>query len=189
MKLFYDGNFDERDRCLSLTNISFDVSVCELFMPFMFGASLVLYPNPKLLDPRELAKVIVEEQITFAYIPPTLLRDVAQALEQSRMTISLDKLLVGVEPIKDTTLALFVQLNPNIRMVNGYGPTEATICSNMYVYKSAAASGVNVPIGGPMHGVAVHILNFGDKPAPWERLGSYASPAAALLLGMLINRN
>ncbi|MGO4347851.1 amino acid adenylation domain-containing protein [Paenibacillus sp. MCAF9] len=183
LKLFYDGNFDERDRCLSLTNISFDVSVCELFMPFMFGASLVLYPNPKLLDPRELAKVIVEEQITFAYIPPTLLRDVAQSLEQSRMTISLDKLLVGVEPIKDTTLALFVQLNPNIRIVNGYGPTEATICSNMYVYKSAAASGVNVPIGGPMHGVAVHILNFGDKPAPVGSAGELCISGSGLAAG------
>ncbi|WP_082063125.1 non-ribosomal peptide synthetase [Paenibacillus sp. IHBB 10380] len=183
LKRFYRERFDERDRCLSLTNISFDVSVCELFMPLMFGASVILYPEPKLIDPRQLASVIVSEGVTFAYIPPTMLKDVARALEQSETKLQLNKMLVGVEPIKDETLELFVSLNPNICIVNGYGPTEATICSNMYVYKSGAPCGKTVPIGGPMHGVEIYILGFGDRLAPIGVTGELCIAGSGLALG------
>ncbi|OAB42666.1 non-ribosomal peptide synthetase, partial [Paenibacillus glacialis] len=183
LKRFFGERFDERDRCLSLTNISFDVSVCELFMPLMFGASVILYPEPKLIDPRQLASVIASEGVTFAYIPPTLLKDVARALEQSNTKPQLNKMLVGVEPIKDETLELFVSLNPNICIVNGYGPTEATICSNMYVYEHGTPSGKTVPIGGPMHGVEIYILGFGDRLAPIGVTGELCIAGSGLALG------
>ncbi|MFC9774200.1 amino acid adenylation domain-containing protein [Paenibacillus chitinolyticus] len=166
LRTFFDGQYSERDRCLSLTNISFDVSVAELFMPLMFGACTVLYPEPKLLDPRRIAEVIAEERITFAYLPPSLLKEVARLLEQSASAITLDKMLVGVEPIKDETLELYTKLNPGIRIINGYGPTEATVCSNMYAYKPGAYQGGYVPIGGPMHNVEIYIFGYGGQLAP-----------------------
>ncbi|SEG59360.1 non-ribosomal peptide synthetase [Paenibacillus sp. UNC499MF] len=166
LRTFFDWKYGEGDRCLSLTNISFDVSVAELFMPLMFGACTVLYPEPKLLDPRRIAEVIAEERITFAYLPPSLLKEVARLLEQSASTITLDKMLVGVEPIKDETLELYTKLNPEIRIINGYGPTEATVCSNMYAYKPGDYRGGYVPIGGPMHNVEIYIFGYGGQLAP-----------------------
>ncbi|GGG69816.1 non-ribosomal peptide synthetase [Paenibacillus radicis (ex Gao et al. 2016)] len=166
LRTFFEGQYGLGDRCLSLTNISFDVSVAELFMPLMFGACTVLYPEPKLLDPRRMAEVITEERITFAYLPPSLLREVARLLEQSAAKITLDKMLVGVEPIKDDTLELYTKLNPKIQIINGYGPTEATVCSNMYAYKPGAYQGGYVPIGGPMHNVEIFIFGYGAQLAP-----------------------
>ncbi|MBH5318588.1 amino acid adenylation domain-containing protein [Paenibacillus sp. GSMTC-2017] len=183
LREFYGGEFDERDRCLSLTNISFDVSVSELFMPLMFGASVVLYPEPQLLDARQLASVIVEEGVTSAYLPPMLLKEVAEALRKSTGQLRLNKMLVGVEPIRDETLEMFVHLNPMIKIINGYGPTEATVCSNMYVYQPGKTRGVNVPIGGPMHGVDIHILGYGDKPAPLGAPGELCIAGNGLALG------
>ncbi|WP_068776051.1 non-ribosomal peptide synthetase [Paenibacillus sp. FJAT-26967] len=170
-KTLFDGQYGERDRCLSLTNISFDVSVAELFMPLMFGACTVLYPEPKLLDPRRIAEVIAEERITFAYLPPSLLKEVARILEQSAPEITLNKMLVGVEPIKDETLELYTKLNPEIRIINGYGPTEATVCSNMYAYKPGAYLGGYVPIGRPMHNVEIYIFGYGGQLAPMSAAG------------------
>lgn len=171
LRTFFEGQYGERDRCLSLTNISFDVSVAELFMPLMFGACTVLYPEPKLLDPRRIAEVIAEERITFAYLPPSLLKEVARLLEQSASVITLDKMLVGVEPIQDETLELFTKLNPKIRIMNGYGPTEATVCSNLYAYKPGAYRGGYVPIGGPMHNVEIYIFGYGGQLAPISAAG------------------
>ncbi|CAH1057343.1 non-ribosomal peptide synthetase [Paenibacillus pseudetheri] len=171
LRTFFDGQYGERDRCLSLTNISFDVSVAELFMPLMFRACTVLYPEPKLLDPRRIAEVIAEERITFTYLPPSLLKEVARLLEQSASAITLDKMLVGVEPIKDETLELYTKLNPEIRIINGYGPTEATVCSNMYAYKPGAYRGGYVPIGGPMHNVEIYIFGYGGQLAPISAAG------------------
>lgn len=171
LRTFFEEQYGEGDRCLSLTNISFDVSVAELFMPLMFGACTVLYPDPKLLDPRRIAEVITEERITFAYFPPSLLKEVARLLAQTAATITLDKMLVGVEPIKDETLELYTKLNPEIRIVNGYGPTEATVCSNMYAYKPGAYRGGYVPIGGPMHNVEIYIFGYGNQIAPISAAG------------------
>lgn len=171
LRRFFDGQYGESDRCLSLTNISFDVSVAELFMPLMFGACTVLYPEPTLLDPRRIAEVIVGERITFAYLPPSLLKEVARLLEQSAAAITLDKMLVGVEPIQDETLELYTKLNPKIRIMNGYGPTEATVCSNMYAYKPGAYRGGYVPIGGPMHNVEIYIFGYGGQLAPINAAG------------------
>lgn len=170
-RMLLDGQYGEGDRCLSLTNISFDVSVAELFMPLVFGACTVLYPEPKLLDPRRIAEVITEERITFAYLPPSLLKEVARLLEQSGSVITLDKMLVGVEPIKDETLELYTKLNPEIRIINGYGPTEATVCSNMYTYKPGVYRGGYVPIGGPMHNVEIYIFGYGGQLAPIGAVG------------------
>jgi len=171
LKTYYKEQYGEGDRCLSLTNISFDVSVAELFMPLMFGACTVLYPEPKLLDPRRIAEVIVEERVTFAYLPPSLLKEVARQLEQSASEIVLDKMLVGVEPIQDETLELYTKLNPDIRIMNGYGPTEATVCSNIYIYKPGAYRGGYVPIGGPMHNVEIYIFGYGGQLAPIGAVG------------------
>ncbi|WP_176560100.1 non-ribosomal peptide synthetase [Brevibacillus dissolubilis] len=183
MHAHYRGEIGPRDRFLSLTNISFDVSVCELFVPLMFGATLVLFPSPMVLDCAELAGVIVDESVTFAYIPPTILKEVCEAIRATGRPVALDKMLVGVEPIKDETLEQFVRLNPAIQIVNGYGPTETTICSNMYVYQPGSAKGQNVPIGKPLHHNRVYILDKGNQPVPVGVAGELCVAGAGLADG------
>ena len=78
----YNSDFKPSDHCLSLTNFSFDVSVCEIFMPLVFGASVILLPQGKIFDPIELAATVVSASITFAYIPPGLLKDVYANLKR-----------------------------------------------------------------------------------------------------------
>lgn len=185
LRAFFEGQYGPGDRALSLTNISFDVSVAELFMPLMFGACVVLYREPKLLDPRTIAAVIAEEGITFAYLPPSLLKEVARLLEQEAASVKLDKMLVGVEPIKDETLALYTRLNPDIRIINGYGPTEATVCSNMYVYKPGEYREGYVPIGGPMHNVEIIIYGYGGQVAPFGVAGELYIGGNGLALGYM----
>ncbi|MBP2000047.1 tyrocidine synthetase-3 [Paenibacillus shirakamiensis] len=187
LKQFFQDQYGPKDRCLSLTNISFDVSVAELWMPLMYGACTVLYPEPKWLDPRRIAEIITEEQITFAYLPPSLLKEVARCLTESPAALHLDKMLVGVEPILDDTLELYTKLNPSIQIMNGYGPTEATICSTMYPYKPGAYRGAYVPIGGPMHNAEIYILGYGGQLAPIGVAGELYIAGRCLADGYLNN--
>ena len=180
---FADGRFSERDRYLNVTSISFDVSVCELFLPFVFGGALVLYPPAKLSDPRHLAEFIVEQAVTFTYLPPTILNEIADCLEPLQHKLQLDKLLVGVESIKDTTLERFKALRPDMTIINGYGPTETTICSNMHVYASHEPTGSNVPIGRPLHGNRVYVLNDCLQPVPIGASGELYVSGAGVARG------
>jgi len=177
--------FGPRDRGLSLTNISFDVSVCELFLPLVFGGTLVLYDMRNFVNVKPLIDTIVHKQITFAYIPPTLLASVAKGLAEQRDKVKLNKMLVGVEPIKDTVLEQFIELNPEMFVINGYGPTETTICSNMYVYRSRSPEGKNVPIGRPLYNNQAYILGAGDKPVPAGVAGELCISGKGLARGYI----
>lgn len=181
----FGGQFGGEDRCLSLTSISFDVSVCELFLPLAFGATLVLYPMPKLTDVNTLVNLLIEESIHFAYLPPTLLNEICDLLEAQRHRVKLNKLLVGVEPIKDYTLERYLRLNPEMRIINGYGPTETTICSNMHMFGSQTLAGKNVLIGKPMPNNQNYILNEALVPVPIGVTGELYISGAGLARGYL----
>ncbi|MCG7406875.1 amino acid adenylation domain-containing protein [Paenibacillus sp. ACRRX] len=183
MNALYENTITPEDRFLSLTNLSFDVSVCEMFTPLMFGATLVFYPDSGVLDVRAIARSISGSGITFAYLPPTLLGELAALLEKHSDSLRLNKLLVGVEPIKDSTLAKFKRLNPEMRIINGYGPTESTVCSNMYVFQEHVVEGRNVPIGKPMHNVEVYLLGYGNKIVPTGITGELCIAGAGLARG------
>jgi amino acid adenylation domain-containing protein len=182
----YDRAFNASDYCLSVTDLSFDVSVGEIFVPFFFGSRIVMLSQHQVYDPWELSGVIIEKTVTFAYIAPHLLDEVCRYLHDKRETVVLNKLLVGVEPIKDHQLRAFLELNPSMRIINGYGPTEATICATFYRYGSrAAAGGGNIPIGGPLANTAVMILADGGCLSPVGIPGELCIAGAGLARGYL----
>ncbi|MCP4218504.1 MAG: amino acid adenylation domain-containing protein, partial [bacterium] len=106
----YDEDFGIEDNCLSITPPAFDVSVCELFLPLIFGSRIVLWKGNKINDIAELAYFIIKESITFSYIPPALLKEVCKSLENivtagtPSAAGGFNKMLVGVEPIMDFVL-------------------------------------------------------------------------------------
>lgn len=185
MESQYGSKFSAEDRCLSLSNIVFDVSVCELFMPIVLGSTLVLYPQPHLVELQTLARVLLEEKITFTFIPPTILGDLHALLKKQGAEIPLNKLLVGVEPIKDHILEKFLELNPQMEIVNGYGPTETTICATVYKYESGRTHGGNVPIGKPLSNFEVFVLGMHDVLVPTGVPGELCVSGVGLSPGYL----
>jgi len=98
-KQFKEG-FTPKDNVLSLTNYVFDVSVCEFFVSLLFGCTLVLNDKHKTFDTKEISQLIISNNITFTYIPPSLLSYVYDNLKLSKDNLKLNKLLVGVEAIR-----------------------------------------------------------------------------------------
>lgn len=155
----YDGNVDFNDRCLSLTNIMFDVSVWEFFLPLSFGARLVLLPGDKRFDVFALTETILRQEINLIYLPPGLLKPVCEELKKKTGSLKLNKMLVGVEPIRDEVLEDYMRLNPRMRIINGYGPTETTICASSFNYSSQEPQGEIVPIGVPLSNNQIVLLD------------------------------
>ncbi|WBW96389.1 non-ribosomal peptide synthetase [Oceanirhabdus sp. W0125-5] len=157
-KQFIHG-FSNNDRILSLTNYVFDVSVCEFFVALTSGAVLIINDKHKTLNPMEIAKLIVDNDVTFTYIPPLLLPYVYEELKGYKIKVKLSKLLVGVEAIRGKILNNFYNLNEDINIVNGYGPTETTICSTFYKVTGKEAENKAVPIGIPAGNMHTYILD------------------------------
>lgn len=176
--------FTEKDNCLSVTNISFDVSVQEIFVPLCFGATLVLYPKNTLTDIPLLCEIIEKEHITYSYFPPNILEDIYAFIKNNHKPFSICKLLVGVEMIKNSTLNKFYTLNPNIEIINGYGPSETTICATFYRYHPELTEGT-VPIGYPLKNNHIYLLNFLEQLQPIYFPGEICISGANVTKGYL----
>ena len=162
----FNYKFSSEDICLPVTNISFDVSVCEIYTPLLFGASLVIYPRNTLTDIHILCDILGNEHITFLYIPPSVLLDVYNFIKLNKYNFYVNKILVGVESIKNSTLNKLLTLNKNLEIVNGYGPTETTICVTFYNYDYNNNESEIVPIGFPLKNNDIFILNRFDNLQP-----------------------
>ncbi len=171
------------DKCLTLANISFDASVIEIFTPLTFGATLILFNNEMMLDIHKLARTIIDKEITFVFIPPTILKEVYKLLNKEK--VKLNKLMVGIEPIMDYTLEDYKTLNPDMQILNAYGPTEATICATFYKYGKTTPMGRNVPIGTPLNNTQIYILDQYSNLVPKGVVGELCISGDCLAKGYL----
>ncbi|MBK3618672.1 amino acid adenylation domain-containing protein, partial [Streptomyces sp. MBT98] len=145
---------DDGSRVLQLASPSFDASVMETLMALATGATLVV-PEPGPLAGPLLGETIARRGVSHALIPPTALT----GLEPDGLDC-LRTLVVGGEAC---TAPLSARWAPGRRMVNAYGPTEATACVTM---SAPLGPGATPPIGTPLHGVRAHVLDTLLRPVP-----------------------
>ena len=131
-----------------------------------FGGTLHIIAPDILADPQQFVRYLVEHRITSAYIPPALLFEVASHLEQQHAQMALKRVLVGTEPIKQGLLQRFRDLSEHMRIVNGYGPTETTICATLFPFGAATEPDRRTPIGTGIHGYEVYLVDANMQLVP-----------------------
>ncbi|MFE2568665.1 amino acid adenylation domain-containing protein, partial [Streptomyces mirabilis] len=147
------------DRVLQFSSPSFDASVLELCVSVLSGALLVVPPDgPWLGD--ELAAVLDEHRITHALIPPAALATLPDPADTGGAP-HLRTLIVGAEACP---AALVDRWAPGRRMINSYGPTEATVVAT---WTGPLTAGTGTPaIGSPLPGTEAHVLDAAMRPVP-----------------------
>lgn len=184
----FDKEISYNDTTLSIANTSFDANVQEIFIPLFFGCTLHLVSDDSIYEPKKLANYIADNDITFTFIPPTILNEVYNNLKDFN-NLKLNKLLVGVQAIKNTVLNKYLKLLPNLKIHNGYGPTEATICCISKMYNNIVDNKIfNVPIGKPMNNCEIYILNNGLTLQPMGYVGEICVSGDCLSKGYLYNK-
>ncbi|MFC6929338.1 AMP-binding protein [Actinomadura yumaensis] len=90
-------------------------------------------------------------------------------------------LISGGDRASPSAVARAARGLPGCRVVNGYGPTEATVYACCHVIANGAdgADERPTPIGGPIPGVTARILGADGRPADQGERGSSASAARA----------
>ncbi|WP_416061115.1 non-ribosomal peptide synthase/polyketide synthase [Rhodococcus indonesiensis] len=141
-------------RVSHLASPSFDASVFEQMMALSAGAALVIVP-PAVYGGSELAEVLHTEQVTHAFITPTALA----SLDPDAVD-SVGVLLVAGEACPPELVARWA---PGRRMVNAYGPTEATIMTSI---SDPLAPGEPVTIGRPTRAFHAVVLDARLRPVP-----------------------
>ena len=118
------------DRFSSHAPLHFDLSILDIHVSLKHGATLVLIPHDVGRDPRRLAPLIAEQQLTIWYSAPSILALLAQmgGLDQCDWSTLRMILFAGeVFPVKH--LQLLHSLMPHPAYYNLYGPTETNVCT------------------------------------------------------------
>jgi len=165
-------DFEEREplavgeRCSWWTSLNFDVSVYEIFSPLLVGGALYIVPDDVRVDSEKFISWLHNQGIHSAYIPPFMLGEFQAWLENQAETPVLHRLLVGVEPINELLLAAINRKIPELHIINGYGPTEATICCTLFSVQPENAQNRNTPIGKPTKNTQIYLLDSHLQPVP-----------------------
>jgi len=146
-------------RCSLWTNLTFDVSVYEIFSALLRGGMLHIVPEDIRVDAIALMEWLSDRQIQSAFLPPFSLNALGDWVARTPENCCLQRLLVGVEPISEQMLVSISRSIPRLQIINGYGPTEATICTTLYNVQSESFCDRNTPIGRPVQNTEIYILD------------------------------
>ncbi|MEE6138710.1 amino acid adenylation domain-containing protein [Mycobacterium sp. 050128] len=152
---------------------SFDVSVWEIFTALLHGARLVVVPESAAASAHELRDLLVAEQVTVVGQTPSALA------------------MMPGEGLESATLVMAGEASPNELvdkwapgrvMINAYGPTEATIYAAI---SAPMKAGEGAPIGVPVPGAALFVLDKWLRPAPEGVVGELYIAGRGVAVGYL----
>ena len=145
------------DRVLQFASISFDASLFETWNAWLSGATLVIAPTAARNDPRAFLALLRAEGVTVAVLPPSFVRSLG------RVDLPLRMLFTAGEAA-DTEDARHYATR--LTYVNGYGPTEASICSTVYFATADEPATFGVPIGTPLANTRAYVFDAARQLAP-----------------------
>ena len=147
-----------KDTLLSVTTLSFDISVLELFLPQIAGAKTIIASQKAASNGEELLKLIHKHNATIIQATPvTFYLLLAAGWEGSDNF----KVLCGGEPVP---LEMARELNKRAsRVWNMYGPTETTVWSTCCRIEETDNQ---ILVGKPIENTQTYIVNKNNQPNP-----------------------
>jgi amino acid adenylation domain-containing protein len=160
-------------RVLQFASPGFDGAVAEVVTALASGAALVLAPPERLVPGEPLTTLIAEAGVTHLTLPPTILA----AVPEDGLP-GVETLVVAGEPCPPDVVTRWAGRQ---RMINAYGPTEATVCATMSE-PLAPTDGIP-PIGRPIAGTDAYVLDSALHPVAIGAVGQLYLAGAGLAHG------
>src|SRR6266536_1136081 len=165
----------------ALAPVSFDAATFEIWGALVNGAVLALGPGG-VLSAGELGGWLAAHQVTALWLTAGLFDQVAGA--DAGIFSGLRYLLAGGDVLAVRACRAVLEQVPSVRLVNGYGPTENTTFTT--THPSGAGDldgGAGVPIGRPINGTRVFVLDGFLEPVPVGVAGELYVAGAGLARG------
>ncbi|MDO3685988.1 non-ribosomal peptide synthetase [Micromonospora sp. C28ISP2-4] len=156
------------DVFLQLTRVGFDVSTFEIWMPLVKGNRLALAP-PGFADLAEIGELIRAEKVSVLWLTTGLFHKMVT--HQLDNLAGVRHLLAGGDVLSPAHVQRVLARYPRLIFTNGYGPTENTTFTTCWTPVGSAGDLPRVPIGTPIDGTTVAVLNDAMQPVPPGEVG------------------
>ncbi|WP_420344482.1 amino acid adenylation domain-containing protein [Paenirhodobacter sp.] len=154
--------FGPDDRILQKTPTTFDVSVWELFLPYLCGATLVFAPPGAHRDPAAIAALVRGQGITTMHFVPSMLSAFLEA--PASEGLRLRRVFCSGEALGASHRARF-HARIEAELHNLYGPTEAAVDVSFWEAGPRDTSDP-MPIGHPIWNTQLRVLDARMRPVP-----------------------
>lgn len=155
-----------KDKCFAISELSFDLSVYDIFGMLAEGGTIVL-PRPK---ERKMADrwfdIVINEQITIWNSVPAIYDMFLMVAENSTKTVPLKKVLLSGDWVQPTLYDRNKRITSNCEFISLGGATEAAIWSVYYVVNEVRSDWNSVPYGYPLANQKVIIMNTQNQECP-----------------------
>ncbi|NEB76737.1 amino acid adenylation domain-containing protein, partial [Streptomyces sp. SID14478] len=157
---------------LHKTPLGFDVSGWEWLWPLAVGARIVVAGDEGRRDPRVIARLIREHAVTTCHFVPSMLRAFLDGPAADCAGV-LRRVVCSGEELPPATARRFTNALPGTRLYNLYGPTEAAIDVTAWQVPQdlAPEHETRLPIGAPIAGARLHVLDAHFAPVPPGAVG------------------
>ncbi|MFC9977666.1 amino acid adenylation domain-containing protein [Spirillospora sp. NPDC127200] len=144
-------------RVLHFASLSFDAALWQICIPLLSGGALVVCPADKRVPGAPLADFARRHRVNMLGLPPSVLAMFPDGVDLPDGAT----LAIGAEKVPQDLVARWGRRH---RVVNAYGPTEATVNATLWDCDPDASG--PVPIGRPDPGTRAYVLDGALRPVP-----------------------
>ncbi|MCP5106333.1 MAG: AMP-binding protein, partial [bacterium] len=185
LRAFYN-EFEIRsgDTVIQLASYAFDVFIEEVYSVLLKGGKILIPNEEELMDVEELVRLILKHQVNIIDCTPLLLNEFNK--REAHNFKSVHTIISGADVLKEEYID---NLSGVGTVYNTYGPTESTVCAAYYKYTrntdDSAPLRTSIPIGKPIAGYNVYILDENRQPVPIGVAGEICISGVGVARGYL----
>jgi amino acid adenylation domain-containing protein/non-ribosomal peptide synthase protein (TIGR01720 family) len=156
-----------------VSTVAADLGHTTLFGALCSGRTLHLLPKEAAFDPDRFAATMRERGVGVLKIVPSHLHALLEA-QQPADVLPSHALVLGGEPLPWTLVERIKSLRPACRVINHYGPTEATVGALTFdatANMNGASASAGVPTGRPLPNAHACVLDANGAPIPVGGIG------------------
>ncbi|WP_310417097.1 amino acid adenylation domain-containing protein, partial [Chamaesiphon sp. OTE_8_metabat_110] len=173
------------DRVLQFTSLNFDVSAEEIYPCLSVGATLVLRNAATSESIENFLQHCTDWQISVTSLPTAFWHELTTRLTRDKLSLppTWRLAIIGGEKAAPAKLQAWMALESKVRLIDAYGPTEATISATMC--DVASCDPHNPAIGRPIANVQAYVLDKNLALCPIGSPGELYLGGAGLARGYL----
>lgn len=171
------------ERFCLISSLAFDSSVAGLFWALADGGTIVLPTDRQAHDPDALVRLFDDAKVTHTLLVPTLYGALLdRAPNKARWPA---QVIVAGEACPPSLVDRHFDKRTFSALTNEYGPTECTVWATAH---HCQAGDDPVPIGGPIPGTWVAVVDAEDNLRPAGAIGQLIIGGAGVVDGYLDDR-
>jgi len=174
-------NITPDDRIGHICNVCFDASAYEMWGALINGASLIGFDKDDVLSKDAFATKLSNESVTNMLLPTSLFHFYGR--HHPEIFKKMKTLLVGGEPLFSDLTRYVLQKNPQLNLLNVYGPTENGVLTTVFDTRNLSADTTNTPVGKPISNTTVYIVDESLQEVPIGVVGELLSGGDGVGLG------